>query len=291
MSDKIKSILKLLRINQWVKNIFIFLPVFFAMSQTGWDKAVIAFIAFSFVASSIYIFNDLFDVEEDRLHPEKKNRPIAANKITRKEAILLIAVCFLVGMSLFLFLGNIICIVMTLFYAVMNVCYTIKLKHVAIVDIVIIALGFLIRVAIGGVIANVHLSHWIVLMTFLLALFLAVAKRRDDVIVFMETGQTSRKNISGYNIEFINATIFLMASTLVVSYIMYTVSDEVIQRYGDFVYLTSFFVIIGIIRYFQITFVKGISGNPTAVLLKDVFLQLTIILWIVSFVILYNFSR
>lgn len=274
-----------------MKNVFIFLPVFFAMSRVGWDKACIAFFAFSFIASAVYIFNDLFDIDEDRLHPEKKKRPIAAGQVTVKEAVFLIFLCFSAGMGLLLYLHNIPAIVIAAGYAVMNVLYTIKLKHVAIVDIVIIALGFLMRILIGGVVTGIHLSHWIVLMTFLLALFLAIAKRRDDVVVFMETGRTSRKNISGYNLEFVNAVMLLMASTLVVSYIMYTVSEEVILRFGNFVYLTSFFVITGVIRYFQITFVKGRSGNPTAVLLKDTFLQLIIVAWGASFIVLNSFAK
>ncbi|MCL1942579.1 MAG: UbiA prenyltransferase family protein [Candidatus Azobacteroides sp.] len=291
MKNKIVVLFNLLRVNQWVKNILVFLPLFFGMQWHRLPDVLIAFIGFSFIASSVYIFNDLFDVEEDRLHPQKKNRPIPAGLITYGKAVILMGLCFLSGLLMFFFSYNPFCLVLIAFYVVMNVLYTIKLKHVAIVDIVIISLGFVIRMIIGGLATEVQLSHWIILMTFLLALFLAVAKRRDDVVVFMETGKISRKNIAGYNLEFVNGSMSFMSGVLIVSYIMYTLSPEVIGRYGNHVYLTSFFVIIGIMRYFQITFVMKKSGDPTSILWKDIFLQITILAWAGSFIFLMLYKN
>src|SRR5690606_37377429 len=141
----------------------------------------------------------------------------------------------------------------------------------------------------GGVIAQVYISQWIVIMTFLLALFLGFAKRRDDVLLFMESGQKARKSIDGYNLEFINASMVIMAAVVIVAYLMYTLSEEVIIRFGTrHLYATSLFVILGIIRYLQITFVQQKSGNPTKILLRDVFIQLLLAGWIITFfVIIY----
>jgi len=152
----------------------------------------------------------------------------------------------------------------------------------------IIALGFVLRILIGGAVTNTHLSHWIILMTFIFALFLALAKRRDDVLNYLQTGNKARKNIQGYNLEFLNVAITVMATVVVVCYLMYCTSVEIVGRFGDNVYLTSFFVILGILRYLQLTFVWLISGSPTLVLLRNRFLQLIILGWILSFfVIIY----
>jgi hypothetical protein len=155
----------------------------------------------------------------------------------------------------------------------------------------LIATGFVFRILIGGAATNTQLSHWIILMTLLLALFLALAKRRDDVFNYLQTGQKARKNLQGYNMEFLNVAITITSAITIVCYIMYCTSPEIIARLGDHVYLTSFFVILGVLRYLQLTFVWLISGSPTTVLLKNVFLQAIIAGWILSFfaIIYLNF--
>src|SRR5690606_6729843 len=178
------------------------------------------------------------------------------------------------------------------FYLVMNILYTLKLKHISILDVVIIAVGFVLRVFIGGLVSDTHLSHWIILMTFVLALFLAFAKRRDDVFNFVQTGVTARKNLQGYNLEFLNVVITSLATVVIVCYVMYCTSPEVISRFGHNVYLTSIFVIMGVLRYLQLTLVWLISGNPTTILLENRFLQVIIIGWVLSFaaIIYYNLN-
>lgn len=168
-------------------------------------------------------------------------------------------------------------------YILLNIAYSLKLKHIPIVDIFIIAIGFVLRIFAGATVIGVTSSMWIIIMTFLLALFLGLAKRRDDVKLSFQGLQT-RKNINGYNLEFINAAMILMAGVIIVSYILYTVSEEIIQRLGtQYLYLTTFFVILGIMRYMQITFVEEAGGSPTEIVLKDRFLQITILLWLFSF--------
>jgi decaprenyl-phosphate phosphoribosyltransferase len=284
---KIVLYLKLLRVHQWVKNLFIFLPPFFALklkNEFVLEKGIIAFFALSMIASATYIFNDMLDVSADRQHPTKCKRPLASKEVSFAEGIILMVILLLASTYLFVFvIKSPVATFIAGFYLLQNILYTIKLKHISILDVVIISVGFVLRILLGGAVTNTQLSHWIILMTFVFALFLALAKRRDDVANFIQTGNKSRKNIQGYNLEFLNVSITVMATVVVVCYIMYCTSAEVIARFGDNVYLTSFFVILGILRYLQLTFVWLISGSPTLVLLKNRFLQVIILGWILSF--------
>lgn len=173
------------------------------------------------------------------------------------------------------------------FYVVMNLAYSTKLKQIPILDVFIIAIGFVLRVFAGGVNAHIYISNWIILMTFLLALFLAFAKRRDDVVEWETTGTTRRKGINRYNTAFMNQAMTIVASLTMVCYIMYTISDSVIERIGNpYLYVTSVFVLAGIIRYLQIAIVDIKSGSPTKILLKDRFIQLCIAGWLLAFAII-----
>ena len=170
------------------------------------------------------------------------------------------------------------------FYFALNVAYCLKLKEYAIVDVCIVAFGFVLRILAGGIAAEVVLSKWIILMTFLLTLFLSFAKRRDDVLKMDETGIAPRKNTIRYNLTFINQAITITASVTLVCYIMYTVSPEVVGRFkANHLYLTSVFVLVGLLRYIQIAVVDKRSGDPTKVILKDRFTQLVVLGWLVSF--------
>jgi decaprenyl-phosphate phosphoribosyltransferase len=281
------NIIKLLRPHQYIKNLFVFAPLLFSFhfSTDNISNTFIAFILFSLIASSIYVINDLMDIEEDKQHPKKKFRPLASGKVSKKTALVLIFVLSLFSLVGAFFINTNFFYVLC-FYFILNIAYSLKLKHITIVDIFIIATGFVLRLFAGASVVENQLSMWIIIMTFLLALFLAVAKRRDDVLLSSQ-GKETRKNIDGYNLEFVNATMVFMSGTIVVSYILYTVSSDVIQRLNtEYLYLTSFFVILGIMRYMQITFVEENSGSPTKIVLKDKFLQITILLWLVSFFII-----
>lgn len=291
-----KSVLLLLRPHQWLKNLFIFLPLFFDKHLFDVEYIVlciIAFLAYSFSASAIYCFNDIWDVDADKLHPKKCKRPIASGKVSIKAGYLIAVCCVLLSLGMVL-LGikdekGYLLIYVLIFYLIMNIAYCVKLKQIALVDVFIIALGFVLRIFAGSVATGIELSQWIVLMTFLLALFLAFAKRRDDVVIYENTGVKARKNVNRYNLQFMNQAISIVASITMVCYIMYTVSDEVIARMGtSYLYITSIFVLAGIIRYLQITIVDVKSGSPTKVLMKDHFIQCCIIGWIAAFfLILY----
>lgn len=282
----IKDLIILARPHQYIKNTFIFLPIFFGLQITNTQyllNAFIAFIAFSLTASSLYILNDYLDREEDSKHPVKKLRPLASGAVTTQAALILMVILFVSGMSLmtmlsFQALGILVC------YLIMIIAYSLYYKHVAIIDVSIIAIGFVLRLFIGSAVTGIELSMWIVVMTFLLALFLALAKRRDDVLIFLETGEKMRKTVDGYNLPFLDGVMTIMAAVVIVAYILYTTSVEVTQRVGsEYLYVTAFFVVVGIMRYMQIAFVEKNSRSPTKVILKDRFTQISILGWVAAF--------
>lgn len=286
-----KDYVQLIRPKQYIKNLVIFLPIFFASQITDGfllSKVFIAFIAFSLCASGIYIFNDIQDADFDRNHPHKKERPIASGAVPVKTAYILMSLLFLVGFSIMLALYINAAVYMGV-YVLLNIAYSLHLKHIAILDVTIIGLGFVIRLMVGAAVSSTKLSMWIVIMIFLLALFIALAKRRDDVLVFKDTGKVIRKVVDGYNLPFIDSAMTILASVTIVSYLLYTTSTEIITRLGnDYLYLTAFFVILGVLRYLQITFVEKLSGDPVAIFLNDRFLKITILGWVMAFVsILY----
>lgn len=280
------TLIKLIRPHQYIKNLFIFLPLFFALQIGNVDllvKALLAFIAFSLTASAIYILNDYHDIEEDRQHPKKRKRPLASGEITKAQARVIMAVLALVGFSLMATL-SLDAVGILIAYIVMNIAYSLRLKHVAIVDITLIAVGFVLRLFIGAVVTGIPLSMWIVVMTFLLALFLALAKRRDDVLIYLDTGKKMRRVIDGYNLQFLDIAMAIMASVVIVAYTIYTTSPEVVARMqSPYLYLTALFVILGVLRYLQIAFVFQDSGSPTKIVLKDRFMQLVLLGWALTF--------
>lgn len=286
-----RQIFKLMRVHQWVKNFFIFSPAFFGgkiFAPLVLFNLAIAFVAFSLMASCVYIINDYIDIPRDRLHPEKCKRPLASGVISKQQAWIVLLILFTMALTLGAFLPA-FALVTILAYFGMNLLYSFKLKHIAIIDVSIIAIGFLLRVALGGIAANVPISHWLIMLTFLLSMLLGLAKRRDEYLIYLE-GANTRKSIEGYNLQFIDVSMMLASSVTVVTYIMYTVSEEVIERIGnENVYLTTIFPILGIMRYLQQTLVFTKTGSPTKILLSDRFIQLVILLWLFSFgILLYS---
>ena len=290
--SRLVSCLRLARPHQYVKNAFVFLPLFFGWKLAGpaaLPRAVLAFAAFCLTASAVYAVNDLKDMDEDRAHPSKRTRPLASGALFPAEAVLFAALLLAGAGFLALTLGSIPFAGILGAYLAINLLYSFALKHKALVDIGCIAVGFVLRVFAGGVVTGITPSHWIVLMTFLLALFLGFAKRRDDLLLSAAGCEKTRRSLDGYNLEFVSAAMMIMAAVVIVSYILYTVSPEVIAKHGsDKLYLSAIFVIMGVLRYLQITLVECKSGSPTLVLLRDGFIQASILLWILScYCILY----
>jgi decaprenyl-phosphate phosphoribosyltransferase len=288
-----KYYIKLLRPKDWAKNLFLIVPSFFAgqfFIPSQAPHILFGFLAFCFFASSIYIINDYRDIEDDRRHPVKSKRPLASGQVKKPVALAICIGLLILGGFLgyqadhhfqFLFI--------LILYFTINLFYSFGLKNIAILDILILSSGFVLRVKGGAVISKVETSEWLIIMTFLLSLFMAIAKRRDDLILKGTTGTDMRKSMSGYNLDFLNTLLGLSSAIIIVAYINYTVSPVTIYRLGTYrLYYSSLFVIAGLMRYLQITFVLKKSGSPTEILYKDFFIQITLVLWVVSiYAILY----
>lgn len=281
-----RDLLRLLRVHQYAKNFFILCPLFFAGQINDLPLvgvSLMAMVFFCLTASSVYILNDVRDAEFDRQHPRKQNRPIASGRVKPPAALALGAVLLIAGL-LGMYLLNRQAGLILIGYIALNVGYSLWLKHIPILDISIIATGFVLRLFVGAAVTGVALSAWIVIMTFLLAYFLGLAKRRDDVDIYEKTGKMMRKSIDGYNMRFLDTALAIMAAIVIVAYMMYTVSPEVISRMGtERLYLTSLFVIVGVLRHLQLTFVEEKGSSPTRVLLYDRFTQANLICWLAAF--------
>ena len=279
----INNILKLLRVEQYTKNFFIFAPLFFSFqfSPINAYNTIIAFILFSLTASSIYILNDICDVAEDKLHPDKKTRPIASQAIKVKDAYV---ICFtLIFFSLTSsYYININIFYILLIYFIINILYSIKLKYIPIIDIIIIGIGFILRLFVGGFAINEMITNWIIALTFILSIFIALAKRREDIQLLLD-GKETRRNVRFYNIEILNQSLKLLSVLIILIYLLFTLSPEVIIKFTDKIYMTIIFVITGLYRYLYLTLVKNHSGDPTKIFLTDRILQTTIIAWLLSF--------
>lgn len=275
-----------LRPKEWIKNTFLFIPLFFAGEFTNLHKIIdlcYGFISYSLVASAIYIINDYRDIAADRLHPVKQFRPLAAGRVSRSSALIIMGVILVTGFYIAWLLKTKFLFILSLYFG-LNLLYSFGLKNISILDILIVSSGFVFRIKSGGAITSINLTNWLVIMVFLLALFMAIAKRRDDILIKLASGVDSRKSIRGYNLEFLNFSLVLITSVTLVAYLMYTVSPEVLSRHNNYrLYYTCIFVIAGIMRYLQLTFVENNTGSPTRILYKDRFIQLTILLWIISF--------
>ena len=258
------------------------MPVFFAGQINNYEiilDSIFAFISFTFVTSAVYIFNDYCDLKIDQNHPEKKFRPLASGDVKIITAFSYLVFLLMIGVSLMYFI-SIQSLYILMIYIFLNIFYSIFLKNFSILDVVIISIGFVLRLFIGSSSSEIYLSNWIVIMTFLLALFLSLAKRRNDVLIYNNTGSQTRSATEGYNLKFIDSSMSILSSAIIVSYIIYITS---ISHHSEFFYFTTLFVILGVIRYLQISLVEEKSGDPTSVALKDRFIQITIIFWLCSY--------
>jgi len=285
----LRGLIRLARPHQYLKNLFVFLPLFF-----GWRLAqpsavygsLAAFAVFCLAASAVYVFNDLRDAPQDRLHPVKKNRPIAAGTVSPALGWWYMAALAGSALALAPLVPGRAFVGILMGYLTINVAYSLGVKHLSIVDLICIAIGFVLRIFAGGAASGVTPSHWIVIMTFLLALFMGLAKRRDDLLL-AACGSKTRKCLDGYSLEYVSLCMAVMGGVVIVSYILYTLSPDVMAKHGtDQLYLTSLWVVAAMLRYMQITFVEQKSGSPTQVLLRDAFIQVCIVLWVLSFYVL-----
>jgi decaprenyl-phosphate phosphoribosyltransferase len=274
----------LMRPRQWVKNAFVFAPVFFTpamMSARSIWSVFLVFVCFCCISSGVYCFNDLRDRESDKNHPKKRLRPLPSGRVTAGAAVALGSVLMASGFGLALAMVPAAAPVMLL-YVVINVAYSVVLKNIAIVDVLIISFGFVLRVYGGAAVIGVVPTPWIQICAGLLALFIALAKRRDDVV--LEISTEHRISLSGYTRLFLDVCIGVTLSALLVSYMIFTLNDEAMTRLGsNRLFLTVPFVIAGIFRYLQLTLVFERSGSPTELVFKDGFLTATVAGWLLVY--------
>lgn len=288
---------KLLRVEQWVKNLFVFLPLFFSGNFTRPElflASLLAFIVFSFAAGSIYIINDYKDIEADRHHSSKKSRPLASGAVSKKSAVVLLLIMLaltavVILASWHIFKLNLSFVAVIIAYFIMNLGYTFGLKHVAIVDVFIIAVGFVLRVLAGGYATGIPISQWAILLTFLLALVLALGKRRGELINAQLTGKT-RKALDGYNVQFADIALSISCAIAIICYVMFTLSPEVQKKFHPRVFYTVIFVVFAFFRYLQQTLVYNRTESPTKVAYRDRYIQITLLLWIAAFLLQIYFK-
>lgn len=283
--------IRLMRPAQWVKNLFVLMPLFFSGRMLRGDlafQALLAFVAFCALASAIYCLNDLHDVEADRRHPRKRLRPLAHGVATPSGAVALMCALTLLSIGVAALCRHREWLEATLLvYLLLNVVYCLWLKRFAVIDVIAVSLGYVLRLMAGACACGVRLSPWIVLVTFLGTLFLAIAKRRDDLVICRDTGMCGRESLGGYSMRYVDLALCLVASVTMVCYVLYTVTPEVMHRIGSrHVYLTSLFVLGGLLRYLWLAFVDEDTGSPTRVLLHDRLIQVCVAGWLVTFGIL-----
>lgn len=283
------SYLKLIRPKQWVKNIFVLAPLLFA-NQFGfisaWIHALLATFIFCMGASAVYILNDLHDEEEDKHHPEKRKRPLAAGLVTEAKAT--VELCFLavIALTSVLFLPT-PCLFVLLGYWLINVLYTYFLKHLPLFDIISIALSFVLRVLMGAYAISVHSSAWIILCTFVLALFLALGKRRQDIEIDLYWHH--RKGLQGYNILLLDKLLAISATSCLVFYSLYTVEAAKQKGHGMLIY-TTIFVIFGLFRYLWGLYLKTPHLPAEDFFFKDKPFFINFLLWIITVTLIFTYG-
>lgn len=288
----IGNLIKLMRPWQWIKNTFVFLAMFFGgklLDANAWFYTLIGFAALCLASSAIYCLNDICDAKTDKYNPQKCTRPIAAGLISPQVAASFGVVLGALSLILTFTLLPIEGFYVIVGYLLMNALYCLWLKHIPLIDLFIIAMGFELRLILGGISSDTILSTWIVIMVFLLSFFLALAKRRDELVMSQKSNNEIevRKSVSQYNIRFIDVALSIICSVMLIAYIIYTIQPETIAHFGSSkLYVTSLFVLCGILRYLQITIVANESSDPTMTIYKDRALQLTLLGWIASFTLI-----
>lgn len=278
-----KEYLKLIRVKHWLKNLLVLFPIFFNMNihKIKYSKVLLlAFIVFCFTSSIIYVFNDISDIEKDKLHPTKKLRPLASGKISKKNAVITLITISFINIVLIGILYNInksaLVIIIPTIYIIMNLLYSKVLKNIPIIDVSIIVTGFVLRVMYGGIVTNVTVSKYLYLMIIFGAYFLAFGKRRNEMI---KNGTKSRKSLKLYNKDFLDKNMYVMLSLAIVSYTLWCVDKETITRIGkDNIYWTIPIVIL-ILEMYSLNIEKDSNGDPIEVILESKMLLVTIFIY------------
>jgi len=281
-----------IRPKQWIKNLFVFAPLFFArklFDPSSILQTIAAFGVFCIMSSAVYIINDLMDAKEDREHPLKRLRPIPSGALPVNFAwtasvvlaVLATAAAWALGKGFFWSCA---------FYGGLNLAYSLRLKHVVLIDVFIIAAGFVLRVLAGALVIKVEISSWLVICTILLSLFLALCKRRHELVILENNAGHHRQILREYTPYFLDQLISVVTASTVVAYSLYTVSEDVTTKFGtQNLRLTIPFVLYGIFRYLYLVHRKDEGGSPTQVLLTDLPLIINVVLWGISILFILYF--
>jgi 4-hydroxybenzoate polyprenyltransferase len=286
--------IKLVRVPQWIKNFFVFVPLLF--SRHIFDKdfflnSFTAFLMFCLVSSIIYIFNDIVDIEADRAHPVKKNRPLPSGKIPIRNAIIVLIV-FLAVTGFFLPAMNLHFRLFLLAYFIMNIFYTFLFKHMVLLDIFSIALGFMLRVLAGASVIHVEVSSWLILTTMFISLFLGVMKRRSELVLVNEVPvKNTRKVLSSYSLNFIDQMSTIAAAGVIICYALYTVSERTVKLFqSEYMIYTTPIVVFGIFRYMYLVYMDNKGENTGEIMMTDIPMIVTVILYVITTIlIIYKF--
>lgn len=278
------SLFKLMRPKQWIKNFFVFGALIFSYSFLNFSKveySILAFILFCLISSTVYIMNDILDVDKDRIHPKKRLRPIASGAISIKEAKISLFILLIISMISALMINRSLFFVLVVYF-VNNILYSFKIKKIVILDVISIAIGFILRVIAGGVVINVSLSGWILLCTFFISLFLGFEKRRNELIKLEGKANEHRKILDDYSEELLKQFSDITLTCTVISYAMYTF----VAYKSSYMMITNIFVVYGLFRYKYLSMKKGEGGSPTETVLTDKSIIIDVILWAITSVVI-----
>ena len=279
-----KEYLKLIRVKHWLKNGLVFLPLFFSINLFNTEYylgAILAFIVFSFSASIVYVLNDISDVEKVKLHPVKKKRPLAAGTISIKQAKIVIAVLVLLSAIMIYYVykttNNLLTIFIPIIYIVLNILYSKWLKHIPIIDVVILVSGFVLRVMYGGVSIDVEVSKYLYLMIIFGSFYLGFGKRRNEII---KNGNKSRKVLQLYNQDFLDKNMYVALALAIVSYTLWCVDPTTVQRIGNDYLFWTIPLLMVILQLYSLNIEGNSHGDPIEVILGDKKLLITAIIYV-----------
>lgn len=276
------ALLESMRPRQWTKNLFVFPAIVFA--QRLWDKGAVdvtlaAFIIFCFLSSSVYLVNDIADADKDRLHPTKRNRPIASGRLPAGVALAssLLLAAFSIALAFAINDRFVLCASL---YLGLNLVYSFSLKHVVILDVIMVAAFFVLRAVAGAAAINVDISHWLLICTFLLALFIAMSKRRHELVLLENNASAHRASLTEYSPYLLDQMISVVTASTVMGYTLYTVDQDTVAKFGtDHLVYTVPFVVFGIFRYLYLIHQKGEGGDPDRIIVSDRPFLINLLLW------------
>lgn len=288
------ALLRTMRLKQWTKNLFVLSPLLFSQhffEPSTMIAAVEGFVLFSLIASCVYILNDIIDRRKDRLHPVKMMRPIASGALPVSIAFVALGVLLVVTVAASFVVGTLFAATIVAYF-VWNVVYSLFLKEAVIIDVMAIAMSFILRIVAGAFAIDVPLSEWLLICTSLLALFLGFSKRRHELTLLEDNAQGHRRVLLEYSPYFLDQMISLVTASTLICYILYTLDSETIAKFGSKnLLLTVPFVLYGLFRYLYLVHQRKTGGDPTSELLTDRPLLLNVFLWGLTVILVIYFRQ